>query len=266
MNALPSALSVMSIDPNDGSNYNNDTTTNNSSGGRQNRRPQVGGCGGSDAHNEDQDDPQSSYQQQQQQQQQSRQEQLRQDASRNNRDLRSFSDSGIPREIGVGSIGESMAGTMHVHSPGVGYELQGYDRHHHHEGYYDQQHQQLQQPQGGYDRNPLQQQGFDINEGGGRLDLPPNLADALSQLDPQQQRRAVELLLAEQQQQQMQQQGYSEQQQMQIKGGQGGFNDMKDELRPEEHFLTIALNGEFVGSQRGLGDETQVYLAAVVCS
>jgi hypothetical protein len=59
--------------------------------------------------------------------------------------------------------------------------------------------------------------------------LPPELLLALQQLDPERQRRALEMLLTEQLEQQAAVHA-EEQLQQQL---------------PDEHFLTIALNGEF---------------------
>mmetsp|Transcript_13043 Transcript_13043/g.24914 ORF Transcript_13043/g.24914 Transcript_13043/m.24914 type:complete len:1243 (-) Transcript_13043:186-3914(-) len=56
-------------------------------------------------------------------------------------------------------------------------------------------------------------------------DLPPEMREAFDQLDPEQQRQALEMLAQQQ----------FEQQQM-------------EEMRPEEHFLTIALNGTILGA------------------
>mmetsp|Transcript_14596 Transcript_14596/g.31751 ORF Transcript_14596/g.31751 Transcript_14596/m.31751 type:complete len:1240 (-) Transcript_14596:40-3759(-) len=56
-------------------------------------------------------------------------------------------------------------------------------------------------------------------------DLPPDMREAFNQLDPEQQRQALEMLAQQQ----------YEQQQM-------------EEMRPEEHFLTIALNGTILGA------------------
>lgn len=56
-------------------------------------------------------------------------------------------------------------------------------------------------------------------------DLPPDMREAFNQLDPEQQRQALEMLAQQQ----------YEQQQM-------------EETRPEEHFLTIALNGTILGA------------------
>ena len=58
-------------------------------------------------------------------------------------------------------------------------------------------------------------------------DIPPDMREAFIQLDPEQQALALEMLAQQQQQQQQQQ--------------------MEEEMatsRPEEHFLTIALNGK----------------------
>lgn len=54
-------------------------------------------------------------------------------------------------------------------------------------------------------------------------DLPPEMLEAFNQLDPDQQRQALEMLAQQQ----------LEQRQM-------------EEARPDEHFLTIALNGEIL--------------------
>jgi hypothetical protein len=83
------------------------------------------------------------------------------------------------------------------------------NHHHHHRG------------EGGIDE-PLV---FDPSQ------FPPEIVEALCQLDPERQRRAIELLLAEQLQQQQQEEEEEEE-------------DMT--IRPKEHFLTIALNGAFV--------------------
>lgn len=61
--------------------------------------------------------------------------------------------------------------------------------------------------------------------------FPPEVVEALCQLDPERQRRAIELLLAEQMQLQQQEEEEEEEEE-----------DMTS--RPNEHFLTIALNGE----------------------
>lgn len=53
-------------------------------------------------------------------------------------------------------------------------------------------------------------------------DLPPEMRDAFDRLDPDQQRQALGMLAQQQYEQQK-----------------------AEEARPEEHFLTIALNGEF---------------------
>lgn len=57
--------------------------------------------------------------------------------------------------------------------------------------------------------------------------LPPELLAALQQLDPERQLRALEMLMAEQLEQQAAAQAEEQQQRL-----------------PDEHFLTIALNGE----------------------
>ncbi|KAL3795152.1 hypothetical protein HJC23_007380 [Cyclotella cryptica] len=59
--------------------------------------------------------------------------------------------------------------------------------------------------------------------------FPPEIAEALRQLDPARQRRAMELLLAEQQQLQQEEEEEEEEEETM--------------MRPHEHFLTIALNG-----------------------
>lgn len=60
--------------------------------------------------------------------------------------------------------------------------------------------------------------------------LPPELRTALHQLDPDRQRRALEMLMVDQLEQQAALAGEQLQQQQQ--------------QLPDEHFLTIALNGE----------------------
>lgn len=59
--------------------------------------------------------------------------------------------------------------------------------------------------------------------------IPPDLLSALQQLDPERQQRAIEMLVAEQQLQA----GLVEEQAVQLQ-----------QQMPEEHFLTIALNGK----------------------
>eukprot|EP00804_Cyclotella_cryptica_P000388 CCRYP_008701-RA/>CCRYP_008701-RA protein AED:0.27 eAED:0.28 QI:338/1/0.66/1/0.5/0.33/3/0/699 len=64
--------------------------------------------------------------------------------------------------------------------------------------------------------------------------FPPEIAEALRQLDPARQRRAMELLLAEQQQLQQEEEEEEEEEETM--------------MRPHEHFLTIALNGTILGA------------------
>ncbi|KAL7480991.1 hypothetical protein ACHAW6_006671 [Cyclotella cf. meneghiniana] len=64
--------------------------------------------------------------------------------------------------------------------------------------------------------------------------FPPEVVEALCQLDPERQRRAIELLLAEQMQLQQQEEEEEEEEDM--------------TSRPNEHFLTIALNGTILGA------------------
>ena len=100
-------------------------------------------------------------------------------------------------------------------SPGVGGEMYGHGGHDQHLSSASSsaaQQQQLQQQQ------QQQQMQLPIIT---PEDLPPDMLEAFNQLDPEQQRQALEMLA----QQQLEQQ-------------------QAEEARPEEHFLTMALNGE----------------------